>query len=230
MPVPSCVRARVFFTRWKRSNIARQLGLPEMPMPVSAHRKLGTRSPSQRSATRDLAVEGELERVGQEIEDDLLPHVAIDVAPASGSGGQSTTRRRPAFSMAERNTLASSAVTRGEVRRLEAGVDASGLDAREVEQRVHQLQQPQAVAVRDVQRRQRVRRQRGAAARAAVPRAGRASASAACGIRATRSRRTWSWRDRVPPEPRPAGVLPRARARRPGPTRSASPPGSKNVR
>ena len=56
-------------------------------------------------------LESELEGVGEEVEHHLFPHVAVDVGLYSAaSGGQSTSKRRPARSKAERNVLASSAV------------------------------------------------------------------------------------------------------------------------
>ena len=81
-----------------------------MPMPVSR-----TASTACVVATvqrdRDLAVEGELERVREEVEDDLLPHLAVDVRPARRAARASSVERRPARSTAERNTLASSRVS-----------------------------------------------------------------------------------------------------------------------
>ena len=58
---------------------------------------------------------------------------------------------RPARSIADRKTLASSAVTDGQVDGLELGLHSPGLDAREVQQRVDQLGQPQTVAVDELQ-------------------------------------------------------------------------------
>ena len=55
-----------------------------MPMPVSRTRST-IESPRSASSTAIAALEGELEGVGEEVEDDLLPHVAIDV---HGLGGR----------------------------------------------------------------------------------------------------------------------------------------------
>ena len=66
--------------------------------------------PTPGQADSDLAREGKLEGVREQVEDDLLPHVAIHV-DGFGNGGHSTTRPSPARSMAERKTLARSAVT-----------------------------------------------------------------------------------------------------------------------
>ena len=99
---------------------------------------------------RDGAVEGELQRVGEQVEHHLLPHVAVDV---DGLVQRRAVHLevRPARSTAERKTLASSAVTAAEVDRLVAGLHPAGLDAGEVEQGVDQLGQPQPVAVHHVQ-------------------------------------------------------------------------------
>jgi hypothetical protein len=61
-------------------------------------------------ADGDLALERELERVGQEVEDDLLPHVAVD-EDRLGAGAVDD-QAQPRASSAARNTLASSAVKR----------------------------------------------------------------------------------------------------------------------
>jgi hypothetical protein len=58
-------------------------------------------------------------------------------------------RRSPALSVAERGDEIGS--QRGEIGRSIAGQNAPGLDAREVEQRVDEAQQPQGVAMRDVE-------------------------------------------------------------------------------
>ncbi len=127
---------------------ARQLGFRDAAAGI-AHRKLhAIAEPSQRDG--DFTVEGELERVGQEIEDDLLPHVPVHV---HGLGQRRAVEDEPQAGFLDRRSEHAGELggRRGEVGRLVGRVDASGLDAREVEQRVHQLQQPQAVAVRDVQ-------------------------------------------------------------------------------
>jgi hypothetical protein len=96
----------------------------------------------------DAAVEGELQRVGQEVENDLLPHVAID--------RHRMLQRRAVDREREAGSLDGGAEGRGElggeggkIERFEVRPRAAGLDAREVEQSIDQLQQPHAVAVRD---------------------------------------------------------------------------------
>ena len=91
---------------------ARQLGSPGCRRRCRAP-SAATRAVAARAArTRDLALERELERVRQQVEDDLLPHARDRRRPARGSGGQSTVEARGrARSIAERNVLARSAVS-----------------------------------------------------------------------------------------------------------------------
>ena len=73
---------------------------------------------------------------------------------------------------------------RRQIGRLVARLDAPGLDAGEVEQRVDELQQPQAVAVQRPRSRSRCSAGSGTLGIGEQrPRAGRASGSAACGTR-----------------------------------------------
>jgi hypothetical protein len=58
---------------------------------------------------RDSTLKGEFESVGEKVEHDLLPHVAIDIG-GSANRGQSMTRAKPARSHAEWKLLASSPV------------------------------------------------------------------------------------------------------------------------
>ena len=93
----------------------------------------------------DLALERELQGVRQEIEDDLFPHLAIDV-------GRLVERRqiepqRQAGALDRRAEHAGELAGEGaQVGRLVRRFDAAGLDAREVEQRIDQLGQPKRVA------------------------------------------------------------------------------------
>ena len=110
MPEPSWVRARAPWTRWKRSKSVRQLRRAGCRCRCRA-RASPTSSPVERRAHVDRALEGELERVGEQVEDDLLPHLAVDVDRLPAAAAQSTTSSRPARSNAERNALARSAVS-----------------------------------------------------------------------------------------------------------------------
>ena len=128
---------------------------------------------------RTRSVEGELEGVGEEIEDNLLPHVPIDVDRLRRSASQSTSKRRPACSMAERKAPASSRVSDADVRLHVRRLGPAGFDARKIEERVHQLQQPSGVAVQDVDLRALALAELDRARRREGPRPGRASGSAA---------------------------------------------------
>ena len=127
---------------------------------------------------RDGAFERELERVRQQVEDDLLPHVAID---EDGLAQRRTVDPQLEARAFDRRAEAARQIAghRREIRRLIRRLGAVGLDAREVEQVVHQLQQPQLVPVDGLQR---LARQR-AARFARVLRSAPASASAASGTR-----------------------------------------------
>ena len=57
---------------------ARQLALGDAAAGV-AHRQLGRPAAVAAQRDRDPALERELEGVGEEVEDDLLPHLAVDV-------------------------------------------------------------------------------------------------------------------------------------------------------
>ncbi len=72
---------------------------------------------------------------------------------ASSRRSMSTTKRRPALSTAERKRPPRSCVTRREIGLDERRVVAAGFEARELEQRVDELQQPQRVAVRGLEQR-----------------------------------------------------------------------------
>ncbi len=78
-------------------------------------------------------------------------HISWSRYTGSSSGGQSTVNVSPARSIADRKTLASSAVTARQVDGLELGPHPPCLDAREIQQRVDQLRQPQAVAMNQLQ-------------------------------------------------------------------------------
>ena len=177
MPVPSWVRERAL-----RHPVE---ALEQRGRSASANADAGvadrssTRSPRSAQRHADLALEGELEGVGEQVEDDLLPHVAVDVDRLRRGPQSTTSQARLLEGGAEHAGQLGG--ERREVGRLVARLDAAGLDAREVEQRVDELEQPQAVAVRDVKR-LATSAGRPCASRARPP-AGRASASAACGTR-----------------------------------------------
>src|SRR5579872_1776363 len=97
----------------------------------------------------DGALQSELEGVRHEVEDDLLPHVAVDV--------DRLLRGRAIHLQREAGPLARRAEAAGELPRehaeidwLEARAHAPRLETGEVQQGVDELQQPQAVAERGV--------------------------------------------------------------------------------
>ncbi len=113
--------------------------------PGVAHGQAGAISASFKSHF-DFALEGELEGIGKKIQDDLLPHIVVhadrlaqvidlDLEAQTGlfDGGSKDARqvRRQAR----------------QIREAVGGIDPAGLDAREVEQGVHQLQKPPRISV-----------------------------------------------------------------------------------
>ena len=193
-----------------------------MPVPVSLTASVTGRR-AHRSRTTISAFERELEGVRDEIHHDLLPHLAIDV--------DGLRERRAIDDEAQPGPLDRRAEhagkiggERGEVGRLVVGLHAAGLDAREVEQSVHQLQQPQPVAMRPRSAPRVARRQSALGPREQRPRSDRASTSAGCGTRGSRSRRTRSSRDRARRARRPGAVRLRRRSRWRGWSRSGRPP------
>ena len=111
MPLPS---KRPAPARPRRGGIARTAAAaPSAGMPVPVSRTVSVaRSPVGRGCDtdRDLALERELEGVREQIEDDLLPHVAVDIDRLRQRRA-STISRSPALSIAERKFEASSAVS-----------------------------------------------------------------------------------------------------------------------
>ena len=98
----------------------------------------------------DLAFEGELEGVGQQVEDDLFPHRAVHehrLAQARAIDAQF----QPGLLAGRAEVAGQIGGEFGKVDWLEGGADATGLDARELQQAVHQPLQAQAVAVHHLQ-------------------------------------------------------------------------------
>ncbi len=96
---------------------------------------------------RDLAGKGELEGVREQVQQNLLPHLAIDI--------DRLRQRRAIEHQPEIGLLDGRPEARGDARaelgkigRPVGGLHAARLDAREIEQAVDQAQQPVAVAVR----------------------------------------------------------------------------------
>ena len=94
--------------RWKRSKMCGSCS-SAIPVPVS-WTDSATAAPALAAGPPDLALERELEGVGEQVQDDLLAHVAVHDRPARRSGAQSHDEAHPGRLTAERNVLASSAV------------------------------------------------------------------------------------------------------------------------
>jgi len=97
-----------------------------MPTPVSPTES-SMRSPrAQRDG--DLAFERELEGVGEQVEHDLLPHVAVDVR---GLGERRTIHHQSQAGLLDRGTKDAGELRRqrGEIGGLVARFDAAGFDA-----------------------------------------------------------------------------------------------------
>ena len=163
MPVPSCVRDCASRDAVEALEQARQLVCRRCRCRCR-RTDSSAPSPRQRSVDRDPPVERELERVREQVEDDLLPHLAVDVAAARAAASQSTDQLEPGLLDRRAEQAREIGGERGEIGRLVARLHAARLDAREVEQRVHQPQQPQAVAVRGRQPLAAARRQRASVA------------------------------------------------------------------
>jgi hypothetical protein len=95
----------------------------------------------------DAAVEGVLEGVGEEIEDDFLPHVAVDVNHFGKRRAVDGEREAGLFYCGTKNAGEFRGVD-GEVSWLIGGLDAASFDAREVEERVDEFEETETVAVR----------------------------------------------------------------------------------
>ena len=145
IPVPSKVRARASRTRWKRSN-RRGSSSAGMPMPVSV---TVSSAPSRVAVQgdRDASVERVLERVREQVEDDLLPHLVVDEERLGQRLAVDDELEAGLLDRRPEEAREVGGVGR-QVGRHVARVHAPGLDAREVQQRIHEPQQPHAVAVR----------------------------------------------------------------------------------
>ena len=106
-------------TRWKRSN-SRGSSSAGMPVPVSRDRELGAGAARRAALTAISPVERELERVGEQVEDDLLPHVAVDVDRLGQRRAVDDVSVRPARSHGRAEVARQLGGERGEVGRLVA--------------------------------------------------------------------------------------------------------------
>ena len=95
MPVPSCVRPSLALDPMEALEDVRELVLGDAHAGVASRRARST-DHRCRSVTTILPSSVNLKALDSEVQDDLLPHVAIDVDAGSGSGWQSTTSSMPA--------------------------------------------------------------------------------------------------------------------------------------
>ncbi len=124
---------------------------------IAHHQFGGPAVARDRHPNRDLALEGELEGVREQIEDHLLPHVAVDMDRRRQGR---TIDHQPQAGLIDRR-----AEVRGElgghgrqIGRLIVRLHAARLDPREIEQRVDQLEQAHGIAMRNVEQGAAVRR------------------------------------------------------------------------
>src|SRR5215510_8258083 len=123
MPVPSYVRARVLHTMEPFED-AGQFRIGDAATGVAYRELHAIATPVEGDG--DFAVDGELERVGEEVEDDFLPHVPIDINRL-GQRGAVHDAPQPCLLDSRSEHAGDVGGRRCEVRRLVAGVDASGL-------------------------------------------------------------------------------------------------------
>ena len=98
-------------------------------------------------AHADLAFEGELEGIRKQVEHDLLPLLAVHV-DRLGQGRQIGRQRQAGLFHRRTEDAHQPGRQFGQVCSLEGHPLAAGLELREVQQGVHQLQQPQGVVAR----------------------------------------------------------------------------------
>ena len=108
MPLPSKLRPPAPRTRWNRSN---RCGSSAAAMPVPVSRTVRTAvSPSRRRVIAMAPSSVNLKAFESRLRT-TFSHISRSTATASSSGGQSTVKVRPALSIVDRKTLATSAVS-----------------------------------------------------------------------------------------------------------------------
>src|SRR5450755_2917552 len=96
------------------------------------------------------AMKREFERVREQIQNDLLPHVAVDVDRLWQLGTVHVEREPRAL---DRGTERARQIDgqHTQIRRLVRGLRAAGLDPRKIQQSIDELQQAQLIAVHGLQ-------------------------------------------------------------------------------
>src|SRR4051794_40155153 len=98
----------------------------------------------------DAAAEGELEGVGEQVEDNLLPEVPVDVGRRRGWRRLDFQAQSAALKGGAKHA-GQFGGEGGQIGRQEMGLYAAGLQPGELEQRVDQLEQAEAVAMDHLQ-------------------------------------------------------------------------------
>ncbi len=112
-------------------------------------RELGAiASPVQ--AHLDAPLEGVLERVGDQVQHDSLRHLSIDVE-GLGQGRAADDEREAGLLGGRAKDAGQLGGLGGQVDRLVGRLHAAGLDARELEEAIHELQQAEGVPVRGLE-------------------------------------------------------------------------------
>ncbi len=109
----------------------------------------------------DAALERELEGVRQQVRDDLLPHSPVDEDRTGKVLDARDVEREPRAGHRRAEHARELACGHGQIGRDVVRLDPPGLDARKIEQRVHQLAEPQGASMRELDRLARPRGQRG---------------------------------------------------------------------
>ena len=130
-------------TRWNRSKMR---GSSPAGMPVPVSRTDSSTAADGPEADDDLPLEGELEGVGDQVQDDLLPHVAVH-EDRLGQGRAVDHEPQPGLLAGRPEVAGELRGQRRQVGRLVRRPGPARLDPREVQQGVDQLQQPQSAAV-----------------------------------------------------------------------------------
>ena len=122
----------------------RQVGLGNTDAGVADTELDAIGVPSQ--CDRDATLERELEGVRQEIQENLLPHLAIDMDRLWQRIALDDELKTSLFNRRSEHTGEVGRQPR-QIRRLVVGVDAAGLNTREIQERVDETQESQGIAV-----------------------------------------------------------------------------------
>src|SRR5579859_1589739 len=139
------------------------IGIPGTELSRIFERKLGAGNSNSRvgdlehdlgslcaQADGDLAFKGELQGIGEQIEDDLLPHRRIDIDV--GVEIRNVDRKAQSCPLdGGAEDARQFASHPAQVDPLEAGVESPGLDAGEIEQRIDKLEESDGIAMRGFQ-------------------------------------------------------------------------------